>query len=876
MVHHTNQRNYKTKSNPSEDKKPLIIGSSNEIKSMLFSPYWRLSYDFPWNPDPLAPGNNYDVYDEMHNDDQVKSALSIKKDMVVNTGWIVQGDNPDVNDFVVKTLENINEGTNYDHSFDDILRDMLSSYGYGFSLSEPVHSMKDGKVIYKSLRTRPPHSFLFDLDDYGTLLQIRQVTTKGDLKFKPSTFLHHVYQMEFGNPYGKSDLRAAYNAWKAKKYFTRFFAVYVEKYASPPLVGKYPKTYSSTEIDDFYNTIKSAQNATTFAIPDDVMIEFVQTSRDASDVYLRGLDYYNMQIARSILVPDLLGLGGTETKGGSFALGKEQFKVFLASIKKDRESLERKITMKLVRPLVLANFGDIPCWFEFKPYTFDDVSTYLDLWIKAVTGRIYKPNDDEINYFRSATGFPEGDIQPAAGPPTTGGPRNGNADAANNPGMGGENMPGQIPGQPGQPGSNEPAKPAQSKEDQDQAGKEKADITAEKEFAFRPLRPAEKKVNFKKIENILDKGNDKTVKKSLTAMRKMYLDLIDQVQSKNLLTKFKPQAIENLKPRFQKDLNIIFRNYYEDLFIESYNEAQAEVIPDQSAKFAVDLLPEEFLELLKVESFKNVGDYSFQITKKAKNIIFQGIKDGTPQSEIMKTLRESLSNESEVWANTVIRTKTNEIFNEARKSFYEQDPIAKQIVVGYEWSAILDDRTSTICQDLDGDQFTIETSQRIKPPAHFNCRSVLVPITKFEDFKPTDKRTLQPASLQKKGGGLLTRKFNGEGKPTLTNASMINIFGETVIIAAPGEGRRLNIVAIQASNVSLENPVVVGFKGQDEAELKYKVLLNFGGGIIQKDFNESPYILNDNTGFIIDLSAPVDVEYTIDYTIDEINAGGIL
>ena len=90
--------------------------------------------------------------------------------------------------------------------------------------------------------------------------------------------------------------------------------------------------------------MKSNQNATTFAIPDDVMIEFVQSSRDASDVYLKGLDYYNMQIARSILVPDLLGLGGTETKGGSFALGKEQFKVFLSTIKKDRESLERNIS----------------------------------------------------------------------------------------------------------------------------------------------------------------------------------------------------------------------------------------------------------------------------------------------------------------------------------------------------------------------------------------------------------------------------------------------------------------------------------------------------------------------------------------------------
>jgi phage gp29-like protein len=219
--------------------------------------------------------------------------------------------------------------------------------------------LNNGKVIYKSLKTRPPHSFQFDVDDKGFIKQVIQSTPRGELKFEPKTFLHHVYQMEFGNPYGKSDLQSAYAAWKAKKFFSRFFAIYVEKYASPPLVGKYPKTYSTSEREEFFNKIKTLQNATTFTIPDDVMLEFVQHSRDASDIYLKGLDYYNMQIARSILVPDLLGIGGTQTEGGSYALGREQFKLFLSTIKKDRESLERKITFKLIRPIVLSNFGDI-------------------------------------------------------------------------------------------------------------------------------------------------------------------------------------------------------------------------------------------------------------------------------------------------------------------------------------------------------------------------------------------------------------------------------------------------------------------------------------------------------------------------------------
>ena len=71
------------------------------------SPYWALSYNFPYNPDPLCSGNNYNIYDEMIDDDQVKSVISIKKDMVVNTGWKISGDNEEVNEFITKCFEDV-------------------------------------------------------------------------------------------------------------------------------------------------------------------------------------------------------------------------------------------------------------------------------------------------------------------------------------------------------------------------------------------------------------------------------------------------------------------------------------------------------------------------------------------------------------------------------------------------------------------------------------------------------------------------------------------------------------------------------------------------------------------------------------------------
>lgn len=877
METHTKALNFKKE----KEKIPILIGSSNETESFFKSPYWQLSYHFPWNPDPLCPGNSYVIYDEMHNDDQVKSALAIKKDMAVNTGWMIQGENQKINDFITKIFEDINSASDYNYSFDDILRDMLSSYGYGFSLSEPVHTIKDGKLIYKSIRTRPPHSFKFNVDDFGTIESISQITNKGEIIFKPEVFLHHIYQMEFGNPYGKSDLSSSFNAWKAKKFFTRFFAIYVEKYASPPLVGKFPKTYTASEIKDFHDTIKSSQNASTFAIPDDVMIEFVQTSRDASDVYLKGLDYYNMQIARSILVPDLLGLGGTETKGGSYALGREQFKVFLSTIKKDRESLERKITMKLVRPLVLANFGDIPCWFEFKPYTFDDVKEYLNLWIQAVTGKVFKANEEEINYFRQATGFPEGEVNIPEPPPA--------------PTFGGNpNENGQFPRQSN---DDKKTKQAKSKTDQEQAEDEKDDVE-KKEFVSKDFGPVEGETieSVKKTEKFLNTNADNAEKAVNIILKKINEDYIDQIRDKNLLTKFKPETIDTLKPKHLRELNTALKTYYSSLFKETYNMTQADWFPNEKRKFSVPLLPEEFLKLLNEESFKDIGDYAGDLSKLGKQIVIDSMKSGLGVEATLKLLRSELKNKSSRWAETVVRTKTNEIYNTARTTYYETDYYAKQMLGAYRWSSVLDFRTSQYCNEMHNKIITVEESQTLRPPAHLNCRSSLVAITKIQKPKITPKDEL-PNVLKENGklvpgAGMVAnrkgivpkktprkkqpKKFELDDKPTLKNANMINLFGETVIVASPGVGKHINILSILASNINLDNPVIVGFRGSDDSELKYRTLLNFGGGLLQKEFTEIPWILDEDSALMIDMSAPVEIEYTIEYIITDIDGKRIM
>lgn len=702
----------------------LLPGSLNQPETTYLSSYYSDSYEFPWNPDILARGNNYRVYDEMRDDDQVKSAISFKKDIVVNAGWRIVCDKPEISDFITQSLmERLDEGET-GKTFDDVLRDMLSAYEYGFSIAEPVYTLRsDNRYEYKSIKVRPPHSFRFKLDRFGNILEIIQATDQNELSLDPQKFLHHVYQQEFGNPYGKSDLKAAHPAWVAKKFFMRFFAVYVERFASPTVVGKYKPTADANEAQRFHNMIKTIQNATTLAIPEDFMVEFIQAQRDASDAYVKGLDMFNMWISRAILVPDLLGISGSKTAGGSYSLGETQFKMFLGTIEKDRKSLSRKITLKLIRPLVRANFGDYPVDFEFLPVTEKDELEYSKVWSEFIRARIVTPNEDEINHFRRSVKFPEGPVTIETPEPVD---------------------------------DEETPEKWKDKDKKDEKAEE--DDKEKKEFSvstFREKNRYETLINFTDIRKALDTSEDQITPRLRSAGKVIFKDFVDQVRSTGLIRRFEPEKINKLQPRFLRDMNLLFKDHFTGLFKKSYEQARKELFPNSTRRFAeAELLPEEFIDIVQAEAFKMVGDYSTRITDKGRNVLVNGIKAGLPENQIVSAMLEEMESASEKWLSTVIRTKTTEMFNEARKSYWENDPIAKEIVEAFEFSAIMDERTSDVCQELDGQVFEKGGFiDRVTPPLHFNCRSLLVPITKYQDYEVSSEPSIEV--LKELGGNLI-------------------------------------------------------------------------------------------------------------------------
>ena len=113
--------------------------------------------------------------------------------------------------------------------------------------------------------------------------------------------------------------------------------------------------------------------------------------------------------------------------------------------------------------------------------------------------------------------------------------------------------------------------------------------------------------------------------------------------------------------------------------------------------------------------------------KKKSEQIVQTIRDGIALGDANSTIQTAVKNLAPIQksqAATIVRTVANHVSVQARDVVMREN---KDIFTGYEWVSTLDARTSLICMNRDGLIYPF-APESPKPPAHFSCRSTIVPI----------------------------------------------------------------------------------------------------------------------------------------------------
>jgi len=103
-------------------------------------------------------------------------------------------------------------------------------------------------------------------------------------------------------------------------------------------------------------------------------------------------------------------------------------------------------------------------------------------------------------------------------------------------------------------------------------------------------------------------------------------------------------------------------------------------------------------------------------------------------------------------AQFIARTAVSNVVHQAKEEVFKKNT---DIVRKVQWIATLDDRTSLICINYDGKMFDVGHGER--PPAHFNCRSTVVPVTpSWQEFGIKDPPPATRASMN----GAVPAKMN--------------------------------------------------------------------------------------------------------------------
>lgn len=177
-------------------------------------------------------------------------------------------------------------------------------------------------------------------------------------------------------------------------------------------------------------------------------------------------------------------------------------------------------------------------------------------------------------------------------------------------------------------------------------------------------------------------------------------------------------------------------------------------------KINMERLADRAADFFNARSFQVAGKFSDDAMSDIKNILFNGIKGSKSTDEIVKeiytkfgrdgkltpedveeALGEAFSVENpNARLKTLIRTNTFEAINEARHDFYT-DPDLDGFVVALEYSSTLDSRTTNICRHLDDRKYPTDSEiwNTYRPPNHFNCRAVTIPLLSTDDFELTSE-----------------------------------------------------------------------------------------------------------------------------------------
>lgn len=711
---------------------------------------------------------------KMRQEDGTASALyNVMTLPIMANPYDIEADPDDVNgvqaEFVKEALTRPSYKGGMSTPFSLVIADALRAVLEGYRLFEKVYTLnQDGKIVYRKIASRDNSTLTILADDRGGFNGAKQ---EAYLNGKWQSVLiprEKSFLFTFGKEknwlLGESAFRAAYYHYDKKHRLYYLAHQAVQQFAIAPKVGIAPPKATQDDLDAGVAALDELSVNSAAALPNGWTLPSVSTGGRIDPLTL--IDHHDAAMARSILAHFImLGSGGST---GSWALSSDQSDMFILALRGLMSNLEEHITAYIVADLIDYNF-EVPHYPKFRfadlttattniiKETFmkileKDPSKVNDEVIEAIVQRMAElleielPKQDEKKDDESAA---TGDIQSVAGAidqsaeiakQALNGAQIGSLlDVVN------QIATGQLPFDTGRqtliaafPFLSEAEidkilSPVKDFVPKPQLSRKNRHFLADERWK-RPLTPAETKVNFSSLQ------------KKFATLETEFEDSVKPIWDKIMAdtTARVEKLLEAEDYAAIQDFEIAYADEYRAAIVESmmasYNYAKVGAADEMGVK--APATPKETKDLINSQAQQTVDKQFAELKFEITNAVTTAQRKAQLSTTVDLAIKDVVGSigviigtfyDSKIGLTAGLLTTLG--VNIGRDDAFKSN--AKNIS-RYQYSAILDDATCEICEDLDGmvlDQKQYEDTVWT-PPIHWNCRCIWVEILDDETDQP--------------------------------------------------------------------------------------------------------------------------------------------
>ena len=291
-------------------------------------------------------GGDLALYEEVFRDDQVYACMQQRTLAQLSREWYVEaGGESEVDracaDFITAQFRKLD--------FDDICRKMMLGIFYGYSVAECLWKKSDSQIHLDAIKVRNVRRFGFNTDQ-ELVLKTRS-NPQGESLPEQKFWLFRAGSDHDDAPYGRGLGYWLYWPVWFKRNFIRFWSQHAERFAAPTLAGRYPANISEAEKQKLLETLDSMRGRSSMAIPENMAIEILETTRQVGGDYDQFIQRMDQAISKIILSQTM-----TTDQGSSHAQAKVHHAVRNELVKADADMLCQSLNHSVIAWLSEWNF----------------------------------------------------------------------------------------------------------------------------------------------------------------------------------------------------------------------------------------------------------------------------------------------------------------------------------------------------------------------------------------------------------------------------------------------------------------------------------------------------------------------------------------